>query len=105
MLNGHSMVDCLKGVLDAAAQVYAQRVGISRSAGGGDSGSAGVSSGGSVMNSEFLKFQAEQHEFAYQQINLYSRYLRCDPRQSEIHYDKGKASSATLIMKVFSPFS
>jgi fatty acid synthase subunit alpha len=70
-----------KAWLDAAAQVYAQRVGISLSSGGGGS-SAGGSSGGAVMNSEeFLKFQAEQHEFAYQQINLYSRYLKHDPCQ------------------------
>ena len=49
------------------------------------------------MNSkEFLKFRAEQHEFAHQQINLYSRYLKCDPRQGEILYDKEKASSAQI---------
>ena len=85
-----------KAWLDAAAQVYAQRVGISLSTGGGG-GSAGGSSGGAVMNSEeFLKFQAEQHEFAHQQINLYSRYLKRDPRQGEILYDKEKASSAQI---------
>ena len=45
-----------KAWLDAAAQVYAQRVGISLSSGGSGS-SAGGSSGGAVMNSvEFLKF-------------------------------------------------
>jgi len=87
-----------KAWLDAAAQVYAQRVGISLSSGGGGGGgSTGGSSGGAVMNSEeFLKFQAEQHEFAYQQINLYSRYLKRDPRQGEILYDKEKASSAQI---------
>ena len=85
-----------KAWLDAAAQVYAQRVGISLSSGGGG-GSAGGSSGGAVMNSEeFLKFQGEQHEFAHQQINLYSRYLKRDPRQGEILYDKEKASSAQI---------
>jgi fatty acid synthase subunit alpha len=85
-----------KAWLDAAAQVYAQRVGISLSSGGGG-GSAGGSSGGAVMNSEeFLKFQAEQHEFAYQQINLHSRYLKRDPRQGEILYDKEKASSSQI---------
>lgn len=85
-----------KAWLDAAAQVYAQRVGISLSAGGGG-GSAGGSSGGAVMNSEeFLKFQAEQHEFAHQQINLYSRYLKRDPRQGEISFDKEKATSVQL---------
>src|SRR6267142_610722 len=85
-----------KAWLDAAAQVYAQRVGISLSAGGG-SGSGGGSSGGAVMNSEeFLKFQAEQYEFAHQQINLYSRYLKRDPRQGEILFDKEKATSTQL---------
>ena len=86
-----------KAWLDAAAQVYAQRVGISLSAGGG--GFAGGSSRGAVINSEeFLKFhwQAEQYEFAHQQINLYSRYLKRDPRQGEILFDKEKASSAQL---------
>jgi 3-oxoacyl-ACP reductase-like protein len=86
-----------KAWLDAAAQVYAQRVGISLSAGGG--GFAGGSSRGAVMNSEeFLKFhwQAEQYEFAHQQINLYSRYLKRDPRQGEILFDKEKASSVQL---------
>ena len=43
-----------KAWLDTAAQVYAQRVGISPTGGGG---SAGGSSGGAVMDSEeFLKF-------------------------------------------------
>jgi fatty acid synthase subunit alpha, fungi type len=47
--------------LSAAAQVYAQRVGITLSTGGSTSG-AGGSSGSAVMNSEeFLKFQAEQY--------------------------------------------
>jgi len=83
-------------LLDAAVQVYAQCVGVSLSSGGGVS-FAGGSSGGAVMNSEeFLKFQAEQHEFMYQQINLYSRYLKHDPCQGEILYDKEKASSLQI---------
>ncbi len=74
--------------------MYAQRVGISLSS-GGSGGSSGSSSGGVVVNSEeFLKFQAERRESAYQQINLYVRYLKRDPRQGEILYDKEKASSA-----------
>jgi fatty acid synthase subunit alpha, fungi type len=53
------------------------------------------------MNSEeFLKFQAEQHEFAYQQINSYSRYLKRDPRQGEILYDKEKANSAQIQVRL-----
>jgi len=47
--------------LDAAAQLDAQRVAVALSSGG-----SGGSAGGAVMNSEeFLKFLAEQHEFAY----------------------------------------
>jgi 3-oxoacyl-ACP reductase-like protein len=84
-----------KAWLDAAAQAYAQRVSITLSTGG--SGGFAGSSSGAVMNSEeFLKFQAEQHGFAYQQINLYSRYLKCDPRQGEILYDKERASLAQI---------
>jgi fatty acid synthase subunit alpha, fungi type len=33
---------------------------------------------------------------SYQQINLYSLYLKRDPRQGEILYDKEKASSAQI---------
>jgi len=85
-----------KAWLDAAAQVYTQRVGISLPTGSGG-GSSGGSSGGAVMNSEeFLKFQAEQYEFAHQQINLYSRYLKCDPHQGKILFDKEKTTSARL---------
>ena len=77
--------------LDAAAQVYAHRVGISLSPDSG--GSAGGSSGGAVMNSEeFLKSQAERHEIAYQH-NLYSRQLKCDPHECEIHFDMETASA------------
>jgi 3-oxoacyl-ACP reductase-like protein len=83
-----------KAWLDAAAQVYAQCVVISLSSGG--NGSSAEGSSGAVINSEeFLKFQA-QHEFAYQQINPYSRYLKRGPRQGEILYDKEKASSSQI---------
>jgi fatty acid synthase subunit alpha len=89
-----------KSWLDAAAQVYAQRVGVTLSTGAAG-GAAGGSSGGAVMNSEeFLKFQAEQHEFAHQQINLYSRYLKRDPRLGEILYDKEKANAAQLQARI-----
>jgi fatty acid synthase subunit alpha, fungi type len=85
-----------KAWLDAAAQVHAQRVGITLSTGGSGSG-AGGSSGSAAMNSEeFLKFQAEQYEFAHQQINLYSGRLKRDPRQGEILHDKEKATSTQL---------
>jgi len=45
---------------------------------------------------ELLKFQAKQYEFVQQQINLYSHYLKHDPRQGEILYNKEKASSVEL---------
>jgi fatty acid synthase subunit alpha, fungi type len=55
------------------------------------------------MNSEkFLKFQAEQHEFTHQQINLYSRYLMRDPRQGEILYDKEKTRSLQIQARLHS---
>ena len=78
---------------DATAQVYAQRVGISLSSGGSGSSSGGSSRGVVVNSEEFLKFQAERHEFVYQQINLYSHYLKRDPCQGEILYNKEKAST------------
>ncbi len=71
------------------------------------------------MNSkEFLKFQAEQHEFVYQQINLYSRYLKCDPIKAryfttrkrlaqcrfKLDWIASGMTTVTLILKVFSLF-
>jgi len=68
-----------KAWLDAAAQVYTQCVGISLSTGSGG-GSSGGSSGGAVMNSEeFLKFQAEQYEFAPHNSATCSRYISKTP--------------------------
>ena len=49
------------------------------------------------MNSEeFLKFQEEQHQFAGQQIELYSRYLKKDSRAGDLKYDTEKANSLAL---------
>lgn len=49
------------------------------------------------MNSEeFLKFQAEQYQFAGQQIELYSRYLKKDSRAGDLKYDAEKANSLVL---------
>jgi len=82
--------------------------------------SAGGSSGGPVMNSEeFFKLQAEQHEFAHRWVNL---YLKCDPHQGEIVFDKetkrrppqrsfklnwvtSVPNMATLTLMASSPFS
>ena len=48
------------------------------------------------MNSEeFLKFQAEQYQFAGQQIGLYSRYLK-DSRAGDLKYNAEKANSIAL---------
>lgn len=85
-----------KAWLDSVTAAYAQRAGISLSSGsaGGASGGGG---GGAVMNSEeFLKFQAEQQQFAAQHIDLYMRYLKRDPRSGEIAFDNEKANSALL---------
>ena len=82
--------------LDGVVALYAQRSGISlSSASSGGSGSGG--GGGAVMNSEeFLKFQAEQYQFAGQQIELYSRYLKKDSRAGDLKYDAEKANSLVL---------
>ena len=85
-----------KAWLDGIVALYAQRSGItlsSASSGGSDGGGGG----GSVMNSEeFLKFQAEQYQFAGQQIELYSRYLKKDSRAGDLKYDAEKANSVAL---------
>jgi fatty acid synthase subunit alpha len=49
------------------------------------------------MNSEeFLKFQAEQYQFASQQIELYSRYLKKDSRAGHLKYDAEKTNSLAV---------
>ena len=64
-----------KAWLSGVVALYAQRSGITLSSASSD-GSDGRGGGGGVMNSEeFFKFQAEQYEFAGQQIGLHSRYL------------------------------
>ncbi|KAI0046589.1 fatty acid synthase [Auriscalpium vulgare] len=82
--------------LDSVAAVYAQRAGITLSSGAA-AGGAGGGAGGAVINSEeFLKFQAEQEEFAAQHVELYMRYLKRDSRAGNILYDKEKANSTAL---------
>lgn len=84
-----------KAWLDSVVAVYAQRAGISLSSGAAGGGGSG--GGGAVINSEeFLKFQAEQEQFARQQIELYMRYLKQDSRAGELKYDLEKASAASL---------
>ena len=85
-----------KAWLDSVVAVYAQRVGISLSSGA--AGGAGGGGGGvAVINSEeFLKFQADQENFARQQIEVYMRYLKQDSRAGEIKCDAEKANAAAL---------
>jgi fatty acid synthase subunit alpha len=85
-----------KAWLDTVVAAYAKQVGISLSS-GGDGGGSAISGGGAVMNSEeFLKFKAEQHEFAAHQVELYMRYLGRDSREGGRFYDQEKANSLSL---------
>jgi fatty acid synthase subunit alpha, fungi type len=82
--------------LDGVVSLYAQRSGITLSS-ASSGGSGGGGSGGAVMNSEeFLKFQAEQYQFASQQIELHSRYLKKDSRAGHLKYDAEKVNSLAL---------
>ncbi|GLB40343.1 putative protein with domain of unknown function (DUF1729) [Lyophyllum shimeji] len=88
-----------KAWLDGIVSIYAQRAGITLSAPG--AGASGGSAGGATINSEeFLKFQAEQHRFAAQHVELYMRYLGRDSRAGEIAFDKEKATSTALQAKL-----
>jgi fatty acid synthase subunit alpha, fungi type len=84
-----------KSWLDGAVSIYAQRSGISLSPG---SVSGTGPAGGATINisEEFLKFQAEQDQFAAQQVELHMHYLKKDPRSGEIAFDKEKAVSEAL---------
>jgi len=83
--------------LDGVVALYAQRSGVALSSASSDGSGGGGGGGGAVMNSEeFLKFQAEQHQFAAQQIELYSRYLKKDSRAGDLKYDAEKANSLDL---------
>ena len=85
-----------KSWLDSVVAVYAQRAGISLTSGAAG-GAGGAGGGGAVINSEeFIKFQAEQEQFARQQIEVYMLYLKQDSRAGEIKYDAEKASAAAL---------
>ncbi|KAG8939452.1 3-oxoacyl-[acyl-carrier-protein] synthase [Tulasnella sp. 424] len=85
-----------KAWLDTVVSAYAQQTGISLSSGAA-AGAAGGASGGAVMNSEeFLKFQAQQHEFARQQVELYMRYLDQDSRAGPRLHAEEKTSSLAL---------
>jgi len=82
--------------LDTVAAAYAKQVGISLTSGGGGGGNAS-GGGAAVMNSEeFLKFKAEQHEFAAHQVEHYMRYLGRDSREGGRLHDQEKANSLSL---------
>jgi len=86
-----------KAWLDGVVALYAQRSGITLSSAASGGSGGGGSGGGAVMNSEeFLKFQTEQYQFASQQIELYSRYLKKDSRAGDLKYDEEKANSFAL---------
>src|ERR1700690_638023 len=84
-----------KGWLDGVVGIYAQRVSISLST-GTTGGSGGGGAGTTINSEEFLKFQAEQEQFAAQHIKLYMRYLKCDSRSGKLAYDKAKATAMAL---------
>ena len=51
--------------------------------------------GGAVINSEeFIKFQANQHKFAAQLVELYMRYLVHGSRDGETAFDKRKQTAS-----------
>jgi hypothetical protein len=57
--------------------------------------------GGATINSkEFLKFQADQEQFATQCAELYMHYLGCDLCAGEIGFDKEIATNTTLQAKL-----
>ena len=86
-----------KAWLDGVVALYAQRSGIALSSASSGGSGGGGGGGGAVMNSEeFLKFQTEQYQFAGQQIELYSRYLKKDSRAGDLKYDTEKANSFAL---------
>ena len=62
-----------KAWLDTVVATYAQRSGISLSAAGAGGASGGGGGGTTINSEEFLKFQAEQEQFAAQHIELYVR--------------------------------
>ena len=90
-----------KAWLDSVAAAYAQQSGISLSSGAGGTAGGGGGGGGAVINSEeFIKFQAEQQEFAMQQIELQMRYLKKDSRAGARLYDEEKLNSQALQTKL-----
>ncbi|GBE87869.1 fatty acid synthase [Sparassis crispa] len=89
-----------KAWLDTVVTLYAQRSGISLATGAANGGGGGGAGGPTINSEEFLQFQADQEQFAAQQIELYMRYLKRDSRAGEIKYDAEKANVVTLQSKL-----
>jgi fatty acid synthase subunit beta len=89
-----------KAWLDTIVTAYVRRSGISLSVGGAAGGSGGGSQGAMINSEEFIKFQADQEQFAPQHIELYMRYLKRDSRSGDIAFDKEKANSVELQAKL-----
>ena len=89
-----------KAWLDNVVSNYAQRAGISLSSGGTMSGGGGGSNNAVINSEEFLEFQADQNNFAAQQIEVYMRYLGRDSRAGEIAFDKERNNTSTLQAKL-----
>ncbi|GBE85483.1 hypothetical protein SCP_0706700 [Sparassis crispa] len=89
-----------KAWLDTFVTLYAQRSGISLTTGAANSGGGGGAGGPTINSEEFLQFQADQEQFAAQQIELYMRYLKRDSRAGEIKYDAEKANVVSLQSKL-----
>ncbi|KAL6308726.1 hypothetical protein BKA93DRAFT_867051, partial [Sparassis latifolia] len=80
--------------------LYAQCSGISLATGAVNGGGGGGAGGPTINSKEFLQFQADQEQFAAQQIELYMQYLKRDSRAGEIKYDAEKANVVTLQSKL-----
>ncbi|EGN98830.1 hypothetical protein SERLA73DRAFT_168429 [Serpula lacrymans var. lacrymans S7.3] len=85
-----------KAWLDVVVAAYAQRAGISLSSGGAGGAGGSAAAGATINSEEFLKFRADQEQFAAQHVELYMRYLNRDSRAGEIAYDKEKANASQL---------
>ncbi|KAI9247028.1 hypothetical protein BY458DRAFT_560469 [Sporodiniella umbellata] len=88
-----------KAWLDAVAQAYAKKAGVSLSAGGSGGAASGAASGAAVavINSEeFDAMKAKQDSLIYQQLNLYAKYLSKDLRDGEKRYEQEKVTTAKL---------
>jgi fatty acid synthase subunit alpha len=82
-------------LLDNVTAAYAQFAGILLSSSGGGAG------GGPVVNSEeFIKFQAAQHKFAKQQVELYMQYLNLNTHAGHHAADAEKGNVTALQAKL-----